>query len=122
MADHRRPDDNQDEIVYCERCGISFLWSAEERKTGGEEPVFCPGCRFLTPADKRERGLVKWFNRKKKYGFILRAEDGELFAHRSEVKGGNTLRVGDLVEFDVADGERGQSAVDVRVLERGPAA
>jgi CspA family cold shock protein len=108
-----------DQICYCERCGISFLWSAEEQKQAQEmteAPVFCPGCRQLLPANGRERGLVKWFHERKHYGFLVRKDQPELFAHGSAVEEGVRLRSGDLVEFRVESNERGPFAADIHVI------
>lgn len=113
----------QDELRYCERCGISFLWSAEEQIQAQEStasaPVFCAGCLALLPAPGRERGLVKWFNYRKRFGFIVRQHLPELFVHGSDVPDNAGLRPGDLVEFSVEEGERGLTAKAVRVLARG---
>jgi CspA family cold shock protein len=109
-----------DEMLRCERCGVSFLWTAEDQRQDGEQridqPDHCPGCRLLLPAKGRERGLVKWYNARKKYGFITSASGVELFTHRSDFDGVDQLRPGDLVEFAVEDGEKGPMAVAVRRL------
>ena len=109
-----------DAMLYCERCGVSFLWTAEEQRQqdelGKAKPVHCPGCRMLLAAPGRERGLVKWYNERKKYGFITRTAGSELFAHRSQFDGISRLHPGDLVEFAVEEGEKGPMAVAVRRL------
>lgn len=116
----------QDELRYCERCGISFLWSAEEQtqtsdstKFKADAPVLCAGCRALLPAPGRERGLVKWFNYRKRFGFIVRRHQPELFVHGSDVLDNVGLHPGDLVEFSVEEGERGLTAKAVRMLTHG---
>ena len=119
-----------DQIRYCERCGISFLWSVEEQRElrrQGEgpgqgnhaAPIYCAGCRLLLPAPGRERGLVKWYNHRKRYGFLARRDQPEIFAHGSDIEGARGLRPGDLVEFSVAAGERGPSAKAITVLAHG---
>ena len=108
----------KDQILYCERCGISFLWAQEEQRLGGPKPLLCPGCRRALPAGNRQRGLVKWYNVRKQYGFIVRAEGPEIFAHRSEIQGGKRLRPGDLVEFSVGESGKGPIAQDIRVIEQ----
>jgi CspA family cold shock protein len=113
-----------DELLICQNCGLTFLWTLEEQKRAlrtGEEaepPENCPGCRYLLPAPGRERGIVKWFNPRKKFGFIVRREQGEIFVHRAEVKRGVRLRENDLVEFAVKSTERGPVATDVQLLAR----
>ena len=72
--------------------------------------------------DNREIGTVKWFSNQKGYGFIAREsiEDGteakDVFVHFSaiEAEGYRSLNEGDRVEFAVADGPKGPSAVDVK--------
>jgi CspA family cold shock protein len=109
---------HQDEILYCARCGISFLWSQEEQKwaQGSPAPKHCAGCRQLLPADGRERGQVKWYDPRKQYGFIVRTGHPDLYVHRSALRSGRTLRPDDLVEFGIEQTERGPAATDVAVL------
>lgn len=110
-----------DEMVVCERCGVTFLWTVEDRRkepSGRKPPPLCLGCAFLLPAAKRERGLVKWYSPGKRYGFISRSNGPDLFAHRSGFDGVGRLRTGDLVEFVVEETEKGAAAVEVRLLSR----
>lgn len=108
----------QDEILYCARCGISFLWTQEERRQGGSAaPQLCPACRLLLPGSGRERGQVKWYNGRKQYGFIVRAGHPDLYVHRSGMTTSRPLRPGDLVEFTVQETERGPAAFDVTVVQ-----
>ncbi len=114
----------QDETLYCERCGISFLWTGEEQRTGqtlGErerdlKPTRCPGCRRLLPPPGYERGEVKWYNPRKRYGFIVRANQPDIFVHRSGIKETGHLRTGDLVEFAVSETDEKLAACDVTVV------
>ena len=63
------------------------------------------------------QGKVKWFNGKKGYGFIERS-DGEkdCFVHASSVReaGLKFLNEGDELEFEIADGDKGPSAVNLK--------
>ena len=108
----------QDEILYCARCGISFLWSQEEQKHAGgaPAPLHCPGCRRLLPAAGRERGQVKWYDPRKQYGFLVRTGQPDLYVHRSALSSSHPLRPGDLVEFRVEQTDRGPAAFDVTVI------
>ena len=62
------------------------------------------------------KGKVKWFNSKKGYGFIER-EDGEkdCFVHASAVRdaGLRYLQENDPVEFEIENGEKGPSAINI---------
>ena len=110
-----------DEMVVCERCGVTFLWTLEDRRKeprAQKPPTSCFGCSFLLPPSQRERGLVKWYSPGKKYGFISRSSGPDLFTHRSRFDGVGRLRTGDLVEFEVEETEKGAAAVDVRLLSR----
>lgn len=115
-----------DEMLRCERCGVSYLWTFEEQRQNQEDaaaardgkPVHCPACRRLLPPPGRERGLVKWYSIRSKYGFISRASGPDIFTHRSGFDGVGRLRPGDLVEFAVAEGEKGPMAVGLTLLER----
>ena len=110
----------KDEMRYCEQCGISFLWSIEEQAQSEARPARCPGCQHSQPAADRERGLVKWYSVRKRYGFIVRADQPEIFAHRREIKDAGRLREGDLVEFGVAESAKGPVALQIRVIDREP--
>jgi CspA family cold shock protein len=68
-----------------------------------------------------ERGICKWFNNAKGYGFLI-LDDGsnrEAFVHFSAIQaeGYRKLTEGDVVEFDVTKGEKGLKAENVVVLE-----
>lgn len=70
-------------------------------------------------------GQVKWFNNTKGYGFILPdGEDDDLFAHYSEVamEGYKTLKAGQRVSFESADGPKGRHATNIQPLDTPPSA
>jgi len=63
-----------------------------------------------------ERGIVKWFNNAKGYGFIAREGAVDVFVHHSAIvaEGFRTLAEGDAVTFDVVEGPKGLQATNVR--------
>ncbi len=67
---------------------------------------------------ERETGTVKWFNDAKGFGFIERANGGDIFVHYSAIQGDGfrTLVDGQQVEFEVVDGEKGPAANEVMPL------
>jgi CRISPR-associated protein (TIGR03986 family) len=69
------------------------------------------------PASGAETGTVKWFDDRKGYGFIVRDGGGEIFVHKSAVRGGGTLRDGQPVRFVEGKGLQGRPAAqDVEPL------
>jgi CspA family cold shock protein len=68
--------------------------------------------------DEREKGVVKWFNDKKGYGFISRESGNDIFVHHSSIvsEGFRSLKEGEQVEFSVKQDDKGQAAVDVRKI------
>ena len=63
----------------------------------------------------KKKGTVKWFNAKKGYGFLCDEEGTEIFVHFSAIvmDGFKVLDEGDVVEFEVIDGEKGPQAANV---------
>ena len=64
-----------------------------------------------------DTGTVKWFNEKKGFGFITPDSGGEdLFVHHSNIamEGFRTLHDGMKVQYEAAQGRKGQEAMDVK--------
>jgi len=64
------------------------------------------------------QGTVKWFNSEKGYGFIAVDGGADVFVHFSAIQldGYRSLDDGQRVEFDVAQGQKGPQAENVRVI------
>jgi len=61
------------------------------------------------------RGLVKWFDTKKGYGFIKQPDGDDVFVHYTGIagEGFKSLRAGEEVEFEIANGSKGPQATNV---------
>jgi CspA family cold shock protein len=64
-------------------------------------------------------GKVRWFDKKKGYGFIERDDGKDIFVHYTAIKGRGfrSLEEGDEVEFDVVEGQKGLQAANVVKLK-----
>jgi CspA family cold shock protein len=62
------------------------------------------------------RGIVKWFNEKKGFGFIIDpAVSGDVFVHFSAIAstGWKTLKEGEEVEYELDEHQKGSRAKNV---------
>lgn len=59
-----------------------------------------------------QRGVVKWFNDAKGYGFITHETGRDVFVHFSviEQEGFKTLKDGEQVEYELREGDKGLNA------------
>jgi cold shock protein len=65
-----------------------------------------------------KNGTVKWFNDSKGFGFIEQENGPDVFVHFSAItsSGFKSLKEGDRVTFEVEQGQKGPSAVNVTVV------
>ena len=66
----------------------------------------------------KEKGIVKWFNAAKGFGFIQRESGEDVFVHFSAIQaqGYRSLDEGAQVEFLVKKGPKGLQAEDVALV------
>ncbi|MBX7235284.1 MAG: cold shock domain-containing protein [Caldilineales bacterium] len=105
-----------DRTLPCHHCGVRFIWTGWEQRLDGAEPAHCPGCRHLLALTRRQRGAVKWYDRRKGIGFITAADGSEVFVRRRALIYGAALRRGQLVAFRVEPAPQGPQAVEVEAL------
>ena len=67
-----------------------------------------------------QRGVVKWFNDAKGFGFIEHETGRDVFVHYSviEADGFKTLKDGEVVDYELKEGDKGLHAA--RVLRTNP--
>ncbi|MEM1433238.1 MAG: cold shock domain-containing protein [Pseudomonadota bacterium] len=74
------------------------------------------------PSGPREDGTVKWFDRSKGFGFVIRADGEEIFVHQRSIRSGGdrgrpNLADGAKVSFVVTESQRGRQAEDLTLAE-----
>ncbi len=62
-----------------------------------------------------KKGVVKWFNNEKGFGFISVDGESDVFVHFSAItgEGYKSLEEGQEVEFEVVEGAKGPQAANV---------
>ena len=64
-------------------------------------------------------GTVKWYDRRKGYGFISVSDGSDVFVHYTNLaEDGMVLYEGDSVSFDLIPGEKGPRADKVNVTQK----
>ena len=98
------------------------VWAPMREKAQPRAPAKSkPAARAPAKGDgNRESGTVKWFNRSKGFGFIVRDSGEEIFVHQRSIRSSNdpdkrrpALRDGQAVTFVVIEREKGLQADDV---------
>ena len=67
-------------------------------------------------------GTVKWYDKKKGYGFILGDTGGDIFVHYTSFADSSIryLDEGEKVAYDTVSGEKGPRAQNLRRLQTTP--
>ncbi len=96
---------------------VDLVPPAPETLRSDTPPEVRPGS--LAPAAPGvARGSIKWFDARRGFGFISRRGQDDLFVHTSAISAPKSLRVepGQLVDFEVAPGRRGDEARNVSLV------
>lgn len=62
-------------------------------------------------------GKVKWYDVDKGFGFLSQEDGPDVYVHADAVPAGATLRPGTRVEFGIAQGRKGEQALQVKILD-----
>jgi CspA family cold shock protein len=117
----------QSRVAICQRCGVGFLvtlnYLDQIRRWGARVsvPQLCGRCFHRKgPAPKR-RGTVQWFDRRKRYGFIVDEQGERIFVHQNALYGTNGSRPheGQSVLYHVHYAIKGPEALNVELIEAG---
>jgi CspA family cold shock protein len=63
-----------------------------------------------------DSGTIKWFSNAKGFGFIVNEKgNGDIFVHYSAIltDGYKTLKAGQIVDYEIQEGEKGLHAINV---------
>ena len=91
-------------------------WSRNEASGASSlEGAAVPNSPTGSNEPRRERGVVKWFNAAKGFGFIQRSTGEDIFVHFSEIQsnGYRALEEGGEVEFEIERARQGLRAKKV---------
>jgi len=92
----------------------SILELIEEARTGAM-PSDEPAKNNLQDKAGKRKGMVRWYNDVKGYGFITVDEGEDIFVHyRSIEERDQSLMEGDQVTFEVVQGDKGPKAINVK--------
>jgi CspA family cold shock protein len=62
------------------------------------------------------KGKVKMFNAARGFGFITGEDGKDAYVNISSIEGGKPLEVGDAVEYEVVQGDKGPAAKNVKKI------
>jgi len=86
----------------------------KKKEINAEDIMLGVPSREELPEDKIKKGIVKFFNDEKGYGFIIENETKDsIFVHINNVSG--EINEGNLVQFETELGQKGLNAVKVKL-------
>jgi len=94
-----------------------------EREYERRQEIVGPETIQIDPQTGKYIGLVKWYNEKKGYGFIVRGAGEEIFFHKSATIGDpESYDEGQWVLYDVETRSKGPEATDIEPYTGEPIA
>lgn len=118
---------NSNQSVVCQRCGRGLAMTDAYhdflawRGVNVKIPIQCMACFLKAGPLPREQGKVKWFNSRKRYGFITTEEGQDVFLHQEQILGGEERNphTGRVVRFHMHQSLKGPEAWNVELAEEG---
>ena len=110
--------------AVCQRCGRGFVIVPSYRDLLARRgvkvrlPVSCATCfRKMGPVPK-SLGKIKWYNARKRYGFIVTPEGREVFLHRQQIIDQETAepKLGQEIRFHEQSSPKGPEAVNAELV------
>jgi CspA family cold shock protein len=116
----------RDTWATCEECGKQFIFTVEEQRRldglGFEvKPTSCAGCEVESETESGEQlGAIKWYEPRKRYGFITRPSGDDIFFHRNAIIEGEEedFIEGAKVTFQITESDKGPEAADVALKSK----
>jgi CspA family cold shock protein len=114
---------NSHRAVVCQLCGAGFMVTPNYQdflaRHGARVvvPVLCPRCFSQRGPLPKQQGKVKWFNQRRRYGFIVTQEGQEVFFHRDQVLGESSSgpHEGQQAQFHLRYAIKGPEALNVEL-------
>jgi CspA family cold shock protein len=112
------------DAVICQRCGRGFVATPNyrdflaRRGVQVKVPVLCMTCFLKTGPLPKKQGEVKWFDPRKRYGFIVTREGQDVFLHQRQIleENGDGPREGQAVRFHLYHSRKGPEAMNVEIV------
>lgn len=115
---------NSTQSVVCQRCGRGFVMTdayldfLQRRGVKVKVPMQCMACFLKGGPLLKELGAIKWFDTRKRYGFVATEEGQDIFIHQKQILDGqhDIPREGQAVRFHVHQSLKGPEAWNVELV------